>query len=428
MRIAYITAGAAGMYCGSCMHDNTLVRALQNRGVDIVLVPTYTPVRTDEVDVSMHRIFMGGINVYLQQKSAFFRHTPWFIDKLFEWPALLKWVSRLSSSTKAEDLGDLVLSVLQGEEGNQKKELLKLVAWLKERFRPDLVQLTNSMFAGFARLLKRELGVPVLCSLQGEDLFMDAMVPPYREQARAVLRERAGEVDGFVVNSMYYRDFMCEYLQAPPEKMHVVPLGLSLEDYGHEMRDPHSNPFTIGYLARICPEKGAHLLLEAFRRLARSVGSDHVKLKIAGYLSAGDEAYLEDLKEKARAWGLADRISFLGEVDRTGKVHFLNGLDAFSVPAPYREPKGLYVLEAMASGVPVVQPRHGAFTEMINHTGGGLLVTPDSPRNLAEGLQRLYEDRALRQELGRRGKEVVHGQYTDRYMAEKTLAVYHQFL
>src|SRR5580693_5772306 len=100
MRIAYITAGAAGMFCGSCMRDNTLVTALRGQGHDALLVPTYTPIRTDEADVSEQRVFFGGINVYLQQKFAFFRHTPWLLDRLLDAPRLLRWVSRFAMRTQ----------------------------------------------------------------------------------------------------------------------------------------------------------------------------------------------------------------------------------------------------------------------------------------------------------------------------------------
>src|SRR5947209_12798212 len=144
MKIAYITAGAAGMYCGSCMHDNTLVAALHALGHDATLLPTYTPIRTDEVDVSEHRVFFGGINVYLQQKSGLFRHTPWFLDRLLDWPRLLRWVSRFAVKTQPERLGDLTISMLRGEHGYQRKELAKLVRWLKHEVKPEVVNLTNA--------------------------------------------------------------------------------------------------------------------------------------------------------------------------------------------------------------------------------------------------------------------------------------------
>src|SRR5262245_31047718 len=107
------------MICGSCLHDNTLVAELLAQGHDALLIPTYTPITTDEKDVSHKRVFLGGINVYLQQKSALFRKTPWFFDRFLDFPRLLRWVSRFAVKTRAEELGELAVSVLKGEDGFQ---------------------------------------------------------------------------------------------------------------------------------------------------------------------------------------------------------------------------------------------------------------------------------------------------------------------
>src|SRR6266550_8518795 len=148
MKIAYITAGAAGMFCGSCMHDNTLVSALNAQGHDALLIPTYTPIRTDEADVSQKRVFFGGINVYLQQKLALFRHTPWLLDRFLDLPRLLRWASRFAVKTQASDLGELTVSMLQGKHGRQRKEFDKLLHWLETDVRPELVNLTNGLLSG----------------------------------------------------------------------------------------------------------------------------------------------------------------------------------------------------------------------------------------------------------------------------------------
>src|SRR5829696_1697609 len=174
MKIAYITAGAAGMYCGSCMRDNTLVAALAKLGHDALLIPTYTPIRTDEEDVSQGRVFFGGINVYLQQKSWLFRHTPWFLDRLLDFRGLLRWVSRFAAGTRAEDLGALTQSMLEGEHGHQKKEIAKLVRWLGDELKPDVVNLTNALLTGFVHEFKRHHPCPVLVSLQGDDIFTES--------------------------------------------------------------------------------------------------------------------------------------------------------------------------------------------------------------------------------------------------------------
>src|SRR5262245_65320711 len=110
MKIAYLTAGAAGMICGSCLHDNTLAAELIAQGHDALLIPTYTPVRTDEDNVSQSRVFFGGINVYLQEKFSLFRHTPRWFDRLLDANWLLRGVSRFAMSTQAQQLGDLASS------------------------------------------------------------------------------------------------------------------------------------------------------------------------------------------------------------------------------------------------------------------------------------------------------------------------------
>ena len=428
MRIAYIAAGAADMYCGSCLHDNALASALQKMGHDAVLIPTYTPLRTDGPAVSIDRVFFGALNVYLEQKAAAFRHTPGILHRLLDRPGLIRRAARLGASTDPTELGDLTYSILQGEEGFQAKELEKLVAWLRDDLKPDVVHLTNSMFAGFARELKRELGVPVVCSLQGEDLFLDQLREPWKTRVRDLLCERARDIDAFQVNSAWYAGTMAEYLGGiDPQRMFVVPLGLRLTGHGDVQRESQDGPLTIGYLARICPEKGLHVLVEAFRLLAeRHPGQ--VRLRVAGYLGARDRQYLEELEARIASWGLAGSYERVGEVDRDEKIRFLQSLDVLSVPTTYRDPKGLFVLEALANGVPVVQPRHGAFPEMIEATGGGLLVEPDSPEDLARGLEELLRDPALRRELGQRGRDAVYARFDDRTEAEATVRVYEAVL
>lgn len=428
MRVACIAAGAGGMYCGSCIHDNTLAAALMGLGVDATLVPAYTPLRTDEESVGLERVFYGGINVYLEQKSALVRRLPSWATRPLDRPGLLRWVAgRFGAATEARDLGALTLSVLRGEDGFQRRRLEELVRWLERDLRPDLVQLPNTMFAGLAGPLKRRLGGPVLCAVQGEEIFLDRLVEPFRAQAREELRKRAADVDGFVSPCAVYADYMAGYLDVPRERFHVVPLGLRLEGHGpppEAARGP--GPFRIGFLARICPEKGLHVAAGALRLLAKRLGPEAVRLEAAGWLGPADQAYFEEVRSGLEADGLA--FEYRGSVDRAAKIEFLRSLHALTVPAPYHEPKGLYVLEALANGVPVVQPRHGAFPELVEGTGGGLLVEAAEPEPVAAGLQTLCEDEDLRLRLGRRGHAAVHESRGDAVMAERTRDVYERFL
>lgn len=416
------------MYCGSCIHDNALASALQKLGHEVALIPTYTPLRTDETNVAHEQIFFGGINVYLEQKFSWFRRSHPLLERVLNSRALLNWAASMGASTDAKELGALTVSVLQGEEGRQRKELAQLSAWLRDAYKPDLVQLTNSMFVGFARELKRELRVPVLCAMQGEDIFLEDLPEPYKTQALQLLRERARELDGFIATSHYYAAFMTEYLAVPPEKIHVVKLGINLNGHGRRTNRNGATPFVIGYLARICPEKGLHLLVEAFHLLTQKLGRNAVRLKVAGYLGKRDQKYFAAQVRKIEAWGLQDAFEYHGEVDRTQKINFMNSLHVFTVPAIYKDPKGLSILEALANGVPVVQPRHGAYPEMLHATQGGLLVEPESAEALANGILELYHNPEQRNTLGQQGQAAVQREFNDENMAEATLEVYRRFL
>ncbi len=424
MRIAYVAAGAAGMYCGTCIHDNTLAAALQRFGHDVVLLPLYTPLRTDEESVSLRQVFYGAVNVYLQQKSGIFRHTPRLLDRLLDRPALLNAVSRFAASTAAEDLGALTLSVLRAEDGKQRKELDRLVEWMRD-FRPDVVQIANSMLLGIGAEIKRQIGVPIVCGLTGEDIFLDELPEPYRSEVTGELRRHAREADAFIATSRYYADAMVDFLQVPTERVHVVHLGINLDTIGIE---PHqrdeADSLTLGYMARICPEKGLHLFLEAFHQIVVERPSLPVVARAAGYVGGRDRDYLETQRRLVREWGLEDRVELLGEVDLEGKRALLMGSDVVAVPTTYKEPKGLFVLEALAHGVPVVQPRHGAFPELIELTGGGILVEPGSAGALADGLTSLLDDSERRIELGRRGRHAVRDQFNSDTMTRETLDIY----
>ena len=429
MRLAHLAAGAGGMYCGSCIHDNTLAAALQRQGMDVALIPLYTPLRTDEESVSLDRVFYGGINVFLEQKSSLFRHLPRGLTRVLDRPDLLRWVtSRWSSATDPRDLGALTVSILQGEDGYQRRELDDLVTWLARDFRPDLVQLPNSMFLGMTRQLQRDLGVPVLCQVQGEEIFLDQLVEPFRSQARRILSERAQDVDGFVAPCRFYAEAMADYLQVPRERFHVIPLGLQLQ--GHDRSPPPARaegPFRIGFLARICPQKGLHIAAQALEILAGRLGHEAIRLEVAGWLGDSDRAYLKGIQQRLESRGLGEMFNLLGEVDRREKIDFLRSLHVLTVPAPYLEPKGLYVLEALANGVPVVQPRHGAFPEMLEETGGGILVDAAEALPVADAIQALFEDEPRRSRLGREGQHNVWQKRSDDIMATRTIDLYRKF-
>ena len=450
MRITYITAGTAGMYCGSCFRDNTLARELIRRGHDVQLIPLYTPTLTDDENVSQRKIFFGGVSVYLEQYIPFFRKSPAWLDRFWDSPALLKLLSGVTISSSPKQLGEMTLSVLRGEDGYQAKEFAKLVAWLREQPRPDIVSLHDSMLIRMAAPIKKALGCPVICTLQGEDLFMQGMPEPYRSQAIALIREHVKDVDAFVAVSEYYADFMAEWLGASREKVHAIPVGMIFDGYGprdrfrvtEALRGPVRD-MSIGYLARIAPEKGLHTLAEAYRILRQEMGLPKSRLLTAGWMGPDGKDYLRRVEARMKQWGLGEEFSYQGALSREEKIKFLQRLDVFSVPGSFPgDPeiagrdlpgsKAMFLPEAMACGVPVVQPRRGAFPEIVEKTGGGILVDWNEAkplaRAIAEGIHSLWQDPKRAEELGRRGMAGVAQHYGAAQLAERSLALYQTLL
>lgn len=422
MKILSVTAGAAGMYCGSCSRDNALAVELLARGHDVTLVPVYTPTRTDEPNVSRRRVLFGGISVYLQQHAALFRKTPRFLDRIWDSPAVIQAFAGRAVSNDPRLLGDLTISMLQGEQGVLRKEFDKLLDWTRDEPQPDVINLPNSLLIALAAPLRRTLKKPICCTLQGEEFFLKGLVAPYREQARELIRRQVRNVDQFIAVSEFCAAFMSRFLDIPSSRIAVVPLGINMA--GYEPREGHGDQFRVGYFARVAREKGLHLLADAYVRFRRRTAAAQARLEAAGYLVRGHESYVKDVRRTLDKAGLSGEFSYLGEVDRAGKLAFLGGLDVLSVPATHDEPKGLFLLEAMARGVPVVQPRRGAFTEIVEKTGGGLLVDPDDPESLADGLHTLWRDRAMAGALSQRAFQGVRAQYTIAHSADRLLAVY----
>jgi glycosyltransferase involved in cell wall biosynthesis len=423
MRIAAITAGAAGMFCGSCLHDNTLAAALVKLGHDALLIPTFTPIRTDEDDVSTGRVFLGGINVYLDQFAAF-RALPRFARGWLDHPVVLRWIERFGGASDYSKLGDLTLSMLRGEHGHQRRAFERLVDWLARDINPEFVTLTNVLLSGLIPEIKRRLRVPVVAYLQGDDIFLDALPAKHREQAIALIRDNCAPAAGFIATSRYYADFMHGYLGIERERIEVVYPGLNLEGHGGPREFNTNPPLTIGYFARIAPEKGLHLLVDAFVRLRRRAERQRCRLRVSGWLGGPHRAYFADLRQRLDKADLADDFEYVESPDLASKVRFLRECDVLSVPTTYREPKGLYVLEALANGTPVVQPAHGSFPELIEATDGGLLVAPNDAEALADGLHCVLNDTELRRRLGESGKSAVHTRFNAEVMARNTLDVY----
>ena len=412
-KIVFLTAGTGSYYCGACMRDNTLARELHRAGHDVTIAPMYLPLMLDETTLAGAEsvpVFFGGINVYLQQKLAFFRHTPAWFDRLLNSAGLLKWAARRSHMTSARTHGEMMLEMLNVDASPLRKELDKLLDWLTGIVKPDLVCLSNALLVGFAGELRRRLGAPIVTFFQGEDTFLDGLPEPYRTKSWASLRQRLPASDLLISPSRFYAHYMAPRLGLAADAIAIVPNGIQLD--GFSVADAPPAPPVIGYLARMCRDKGLDQLVEAFIVLARDLGDATTRLRIAGAATAGDEPLIAQMKQRLGDAGLADRAEWLPNVSREQKIAFLRGLTLFSVPTAYGEAFGLYVVEAMACGVPVVQPDAAAFPELVAATGGGVCVPPRDASALARAWRDLLADEPRRAALGRAGRLGVEKKFS----------------
>lgn len=430
MRVVHVTAGAGGRLCGTCLHDNALVRALRARGRDAILLPAYVPTTTDEEDVAERRVVMGGVNVWLQEHVPLFRHTPAFLDRLLDGRRLLAWLSSRTGSTKPEDLGGITVSALEGERGHQRKEVAKLARLLAAEFRPDVVHLSNILLLGLARSVREATGAAVVCSLSGEDIFIGQLPEPHRARVLDLLRERAAGVDRFVALNRAFADQMAPVLGVDPLAIAVVPHGVDPKGFSAAAPDlgarRHSRggAFHVGSLARACPEKGLDVLIRAVALLA---ATHDVRLVAAGAEIEAERPYLERCRRLAADLGLADRFEWRGQVDHAGKIALLESVDCFVMPTTHPEAKGIPVLEAFTAGLPVVASDHGAFPEYLGRepaTRRGLLAAPGDPAALHAALLVLADDPALAARLGRTAQAFAREHHTPDAMAAGHERVY----
>ncbi|MCU0707457.1 MAG: glycosyltransferase family 4 protein [Pirellula sp.] len=422
MKITYLTAGAAGMYCGSCMNDNAVARELIREGHECLLIPVYTPIRTDDDDVSVGRVFLGGVNVYLQQQVGWLARLPRFVDAILNQPWLIQWLTRDAGKTSPKLLGALTISMLQGFRGKQRKEFERLLDWLASDVRPDTILLTNLLIGGAIPTLKQRLGARVFVTLQGDDIFLDSLSPQDRLQCERLMQDLVADVDGFIVHSHAYGQSMASRFRIPHSKMHVVPLGIDAREFtshsalGEDQapgqrqtvqESPKGNVAKLGYLARMAPEKGLHQIVDACERIAPSLSRDRpLHLQMAGWMGPQHVDFWEQQKsrlERVAAEHPCFTWEYAGSVDRAGKLDFLRSIDLFCVPTVYAEPKGRFLLEAVCMGLPYVMPNHGAFPELhrrIESVAGyplGKLFQHDSMEDLVTVLQEALEASPRRQ-------------------------------
>ncbi len=423
MKILQIIPGSGGsFYCGNCLRDITYFDALKKLGHDVIKIPMYLPLFSDEHDIKDVPVFYGAVSMYLKHAYPVFKKAPAWFDRFLNSKPVLKMAANMSGSTRATGLEDMTISMLLGEEGKQKEELEKMVDWIEKHFQPDVIHLSNALLLGLAYKLKERIKAPVFCSLQDEDVWVDVMNQPFRDRVWNLMSEKGKNIDGFVSVSDYYAEVSKSKMTLIHDRVHSVHLGIDPANY--KFKNAAKKNRNIGFISRMCHSNGLDILIDAFILLKSKPGYEDVKLIITGGNTGDDNSYLRSIKKKLRKGGLLNHVEFQKEFEGQPRMDFLEKVSMISVPVRKGEAFGIYLIEALACGIPVVQPNLGAFPEIVEKSGGGLIFEENTPVQLVESLQNLLDDNELLGKLSNKARESAETSFNVNQLAADLIEIY----
>jgi glycosyltransferase involved in cell wall biosynthesis len=423
MNIIQIIPGSGGsFYCGNCLRDSKYVDALRKQGHQVIKIPMYLPLFADEHDLTGVPVFYGAVSMYLKQVYPIFRKAPRWFDRMLDSKPMLKIAASMAGSTNAKGLEDMTESMLLGEEGKQREELERMVDWIADNCHPDVIHISNALLLGLAHKLKIKLQIPVVCSLQDEDVWVDAMEPVFQQHIWNLMGRKAADVDVFIAVSHFFAGVMKEKMNLPEEKVQSIYLGVGHEDYTYI--NSSEKPRNIGYLSRMNHENGFDIVVDAFIELKKKPDFGDVKLVATGGSTGADTRFIKNLKKKIRKNGLEQAVDFHEDFEGQGRHNFFAKVALISVPVRNGEAFGMYLLEAMASGVPVVQPALGAFPEIVELSGGGMIYPENTPVQLATAWEKLLANPDQIKALSSQGYEGVKQHFDIGTLSGKMVELY----
>lgn len=425
MKILNIVPGFGGtFYCGNCLRDSVYTKTLKQLGHDVVILPIYLPLSNVDLNKTENEIpvFYGAVNIYLKQNFKLFRNMPKWMYRFFDSYRILKFAAKKAGSTRAEGLEDMTISMLKGVDGYQKEELEKLCNYIKYQNKPDIIHLSNALLLGLASKLRNELSIPIVCSLQDEDVWVDAMRDGYRQQIWQLMNQNVKNVDAFIAVSDFFAKLMKDKMNIPDNKLHVVPIGINPDLY--KMHEPSFTPIIIGFLSRMCEENGFEILIDAFIKLKQKEVFANARLRLTGGKTGDDLFFIKKQLSKLKKHKMLDSVDFYDDFRTEQLSSFFNGLTVLSVPVLKGEAFGMYQLESLASGIPLVQPNLGAFPEIASITNGEEIYSPNTADALYNALFKLLLNKEKLSKMSKDGREAVEKKFNTQILSKKMIEIY----
>jgi glycosyltransferase involved in cell wall biosynthesis len=415
MNVLFILPGSGdSFYCGNCLRDNLQVNALRRAGHQVTVMPLYLPLK----DASFQGdtpLFFPAISLFVARKYLKNKEMPRWVERLLNSDWSLSMAASMSGSTSPAGLEDMTLSMIQGKDRVFTKYVTMIAEWIKNHERPDLIHLSSSLVIGIAKVIKKEVDIPTVCSLQDEEVWIDPL-GKYAGEAWQGIWDNVGYIDCFTASSEYYKQSV---LRRTNQIRHieVVYPGLNTAKYASELYP--SDP-VIGFFYRMNRLNGLDILAEAFVKMKKENSIPNLMLKVGGGYSSEDKSFLKKVRSLLSPY--AQYVDWSDKYALSEHAAFYRQTTVVSVPVTFDEAVGLYVCEAFAAGRPVVEPSCGSFPEIVSD--GGVLYKENTADALADALTKILTDSALLKQCRQSALRLAQERYSDASMSGNLIRIY----
>ena len=416
MKILFILPGSGdSFYCGNCFRDNLQALALRKAGHEVVIMPLYLPLKQASFQGDVP-LFFPATTYYVEQKMFGNRRMPSWMKRMLGSDTMLDMASSLSGTTSAEGMEDMTLSMIEGEGLAFEENVKQLIDWVKQTEKPDVIQLSSSLLLGIAKELKKETNIPIVCSLQDEEVWIDSLKSEFAEKAWQGVLANAKYVDRFITTSYYYQQIVETRL---PQLGHVDVIypGIDVTKY---LSDEYPADPTIGFFYRMNELDGLDILADAFVLLKQRGTIPNLKLRIGGGYMSPDKKLVKQVKRTLKPY--ANDVVIEETYDMDEHADFYRKVTVLSVPLRFQEGVGLYLCEAFAAGRPAVEPNTGSFAEIVEN--GGLIYEPNDAQHLADTLEKMLTDKQCYQQCQNHALSLAKERYDDMTAARRLTELY----
>ena len=419
MKVLFIIPGSGdSFYCGNCFRDNLQASALRKAGHDVIIMPLYLPLKHQSFQADTPSF--PATTYFVAQKFFGEKKMPGWLKRVTGSDSMLNMASSLSGTTSAEGMEEMTLSMITGDDPAFREQVQQLIDWVKNQEKPDIIHLSSTLLLGIAKEIKQQLDIPVVCSVQDEEVWIDSLNEKDSSLAWQGIRENIPYIDRFITTSEFYKKIISERI--PQMKaVDVVYPGINSEKYAS---DSYPEDPVIGFFYRMNQKNGLDILAEAFVKLKKRGTVQRLKLKIGGGYTGEDKRFLKRIKSILSPYKEDVEISDSYSLDdHTG---FYRTITVLSVPITFEESVGLYLCEAFAAGRPAVEPAIGSFSEIVE--GAGLIYSPNDSDSLADALERILTDEALLAKCKEQALKLSKTRYSDFVLANNLINIYQNFI